>query len=102
MKSYITRRTRIHVWNKNMNKQTKQNTKQNNNTVDISLVLLTYRISSNNSQGRIFFFLHQTGAIIQGKAIIWEKRLFQILLTGSRVLNILFYYPVKSKSYHIK
>ena len=40
-------------------------------------------------------FSHQKGAI-RGK---W---LFQILLTGSRTLNILFYYPIKSKNNHIK
>ena len=36
----------------------------------------------------IFFFLHQKGTIIRGRL------LFQILLTWSRALNILFYYPV--------
>ena len=40
-------------------------------------------------------FLHQKGAI-RG------KRLFQILLTGSRTLNILFYDPIKSKNNHIQ
>ena len=35
-----------------------------------------YRISSNNSWGRLFLFLHQKGAIIRG------RRLFQIFLTG--------------------
>ena len=55
-----------------------------------------YRISFNNSQGRLFLFQHQKGAIIRG------RRLFQILLTGSRALNILLYYPIKSKNYHIK
>ena len=36
------------------------------------------------------------------KRAIRGKRLFQILLTGSRTLNILFYYPIKSKYNHIK
>ena len=31
---------------------------------------LWYRISSNNSRERLFFFSHQKGAIIRGKAII--------------------------------
>ena len=42
-----------------------------------------------------YFFFHQKGAIIGGKAIIRGRRLFQILLTRSRSLNILFYYPIK-------
>ena len=41
-------------------------------------------------------FSHQKGAIILG------RQLFQILLTGSRTLNILFYYPIKSKNNHIQ
>ena len=57
---------------------------------------LKYRISSNNSRGQLFLFVHQMGAIIQGKAIIRGRRLFQkLLLTGSCALNILFYYPIK-------
>ena len=56
-----------------------------------------YRISSNNSRGRLFLFLHQKGAIIRGKAIIRGRRLFQIFLTEGRALNILFYYTIKSK-----
>ena len=51
-----------------------------------------YRLPSNNSQGRLFLFSHQKGAIIQGKVIIRGRRLFQIFLTGGRVLNILLYY----------
>ena len=43
-----------------------------------------------NSRGRIFFFSHQKGAIIRGKAIIQGRRLFQIFLTEGRALNILF------------
>ena len=55
-------------------------------------------ISSNNSPGgQLFLLVHQMGVIIQGKAIIRGRRLFQkLLLTGSRALNILFYYPIKS------
>ena len=49
-----------------------------------------YHISSNSSRGRLFIFPHQKGAFIRG------RRLFQILLTGSRALNTLFYYPDKS------
>ena len=49
-----------------------------------------YRISSNNSRGRLFLFSLQKGAIIRGRL------LFQILLTESRALIILFYlYPIK-------
>ena len=59
---------------------------------------LSYRISLNNNQGWLFLFSHQKGAIIQGKAIIWGRRLFQIFLTGGRALNILFYYTIKSKN----
>ena len=50
-----------------------------------------YRISSNNSRGRLFLSSHQKGAIIRGKAIIQGRRLFQIFLTEGRALNILFY-----------
>ena len=55
-----------------------------------------YRISSNNSRARLFVFSHQKGAIIR------ERRLFQVLFTGGRALNILFYFPIKSKNNHIK
>ena len=44
-----------------------------------------YRISSNNN----YYFWHKKGTIFRG------RRLFQILLTGSRDLNILFYFPIK-------
>ena len=55
--------------------------------------LLKYRISSNDSLGRLFLFSHQKGAIIRRKAtIIRRRRLFEIFLTGGRALNILFYY----------
>ena len=64
--------------------------------------LFFYYISSNNSRGQLFIFSHQKGARIWGKAIIQGRRLFQRLLTGSRTLNIVFYYPIKSKNYHTK
>ena len=51
-----------------------------------------YCISSNNSRGRLFLFLHEKGAIIRGKAIIQGRRLFQIFLTRGRAPYILFYY----------
>ena len=57
---------------------------------------MLYRISSNNSRGRLFLFSHQKGAIIRGKAIIRGRRLFQTFLTEGRALNILFYYTIKS------
>ena len=61
--------------------------------------LFIHHCSSNNSRGHSLF----PGAIIpRGKTIIRGRRLFQILLTGSRALNILFYYPIKSKKYHVK
>ena len=53
-----------------------------------------YRISSNNNGARLFLFSQQKGAIIRGKAIIGGRRLFQILFTGSRALNILYYFPI--------
>ena len=60
-------------------------------------------ISSNNSRGRLFyFFSHKKGAIIRGRAIIKGRRLFQILFTGSRALDILFYFPFNRKNNHIK
>ena len=56
-----------------------------------------YHISSNNSQGwLLWIFLHKKGVIF------WGRRFFQILLTGSHALNILFCYPNKSKNDHIK
>ena len=51
-------------------------------------------VSSNNS--RAPFFSHKKGAIIPG------KRLFQIVLTGSRAHNISLYFPIKSANNHIK
>ena len=54
-------------------------------------------ISLNNiSRGDYFFLRLKKWAIIRG------RRLFQMLLTGSRTPNILFYYPIISKNYHIK
>ena len=35
------------------------------------------------------------------KANIRGRRLSQILLTGSRTLNILFYYPIKKRRSHM-
>ena len=46
-----------------------------------------YRISSNNN----YYFWHKKGTIFRGRL------LFQILLTGGRALNILFYFPIKWK-----
>ena len=51
---------------------------------------VNYRISSNNSRGRLFLFSHKMGAIIRG------SRLFQILLTGRRALNIRMFYSLFS------
>ena len=45
--------------------------------------------------GGFISFSHEKGAIIRGKAIIRGRRLFQILFTGSRALNILFNFPIK-------
>ena len=56
---------------------------------------LTYCISLNHSWGQLFLFSHQKGTIILGKAIIRGRQLFQIFLTESRAVNILFYYPIK-------
>ena len=56
----------------------------------------TDRISSKNSRGQLFILSPLKGSIIQGKAIIRGRRIFQILLpvlTGSLAPNILFYYP---------
>ena len=63
----------------------------------------TYRISSNNSWGDYFFFRTKNGGhYSRDEAIIKGRRLFQILLTENRALNILFYFPIKSKNNHIK
>ena len=50
-----------------------------------------HRVSSNNSQGRLLYFLHKKGWLFK------ERRLFQILVTGSCALYILFYYPIKTR-----
>ena len=56
----------------------------------------TYRISSNNSWGDYFFFRTKNkGDYSRDEAIIKGRWLFQTLLTGSRTLNILFYFPIK-------
>ena len=54
-------------------------------------MLLAYRISSNNVRGGDHFFYRTK-----------RGRLFQTLLTGSRALNILFYFPIKTKNNHVK
>ena len=50
-----------------------------------------YSISPNKSWGWLFLILNQKGAIIRG------RRLFQIILTGSRALNICFIFPLNQK-----
>jgi len=52
-----------------------------------------YRISSNNSWGKLLLTSHQKGVIIQG------RRLFQMSLTGSRVLKLIFgsIFPLNQK-----
>ena len=57
------------------------------------------------SEGGVFLFWEirlQYRIFFAPKGAIRGKRLFQILLTGSRTLNILFYYPIKSKNNHIQ
>ena len=44
--------------------------------------------------GNIILFSNQKGAVIQGKVIVRGRRFFQILLTGSHALYILFYYSI--------
>ena len=61
---------------------------------NMQFALISLEISLNNTPGAII----RWKAIIQGSS----RWLFQIFLTGSRALNILFYYPNKSKNYHIK
>ena len=60
------------------------------------------RSSSSNNQGALLFFPHKKGVIIRGKTFIRGRQLFQIFLTGSRALNIFFYYSIKPKIDHIK
>ena len=62
-------------------------------------MLRIYRIFSNNSRGRLLFFRTKRGRLFAVKANIRGRRLFQILLTGSRNLNILFYYPIIKKDH---
>ena len=66
-----------------------------NISVVVNIFLNTILISSNNSKGRLFLFSYQKVMIIQGKAIIRRRRLFQIFLTRGHALNILFYYTIK-------
>ena len=64
---------------------------------------LQYRISSNNSQGRLLLiFGAPKGGDYSRMPIIRGRGLFQIFLTGSRALNTLVYYPIKLKNNHIK
>ena len=44
--------------------------------------------------GNIILLSHQKGAVIQGKVIVQGRQFFQILLTGSHALYILFYYSI--------
>ena len=88
---------------KQKHQQTKQNTKQNKTTtLFIFLLSWLHIVFPRIIALGVYLFFASKGAIIRGKAIIRERRLFQILLTGSRVLKILFYYPLKWKSYPIK
>ena len=43
--------------------------------------------------GNYFFFSYKKGAIIGRR---------RLLLTGSRALNIMLYFPIKSKNNHVK
>ena len=43
------------------------------------------------------FFFAQKGGNYSREGNYLQGRLFQILLTGSRALNLLSYYPIKSK-----
>ena len=45
-----------------------------------------YRISSNNSQGRLFFFSHQKGEFIQGRVFI--SNLFPWLIFNVNILDV--------------
>ena len=49
------------------------------------------------AEGSYYFFHTKKGAIIRGKVIIQGRRLFQILLTGSLTVDILFYYSIKTR-----
>ena len=52
-------------------------------------------IAGGSCRGQLFLFLYKKGAIIG------RRRLFKILLTGSRALNIMLYFPIKSKNNHV-
>ena len=53
-----------------------------------------YRISSNNSWGQLFLFLHKKRIIIRGKAVIQGKPLFQIIIIAHWKLSPKIYYFV--------
>jgi len=61
-----------------------------------------YRISLNNSRVRSFLFSHQKWAIIRGPSREAIISYIYILFTGSRALNILFHFPIKSQNNRIK
>ena len=46
------------------------------------------------ARDNIILFSNQKGAVIQEKVIVRGRRFFQILLTGSHALYILFYYSI--------
>ena len=52
-------------------------------------------IAGGSCRGQLFLFLYKKGAIIG------RRRLFKLLLTGSRALNIMLYFPIKSKNNHV-
>ena len=58
---------------------------------------MKYRISSNDNREWLLLISPKKGPIIQETEIIRGRQLFQIFLTGSSILNILFYYPIKLK-----
>ena len=58
---------------------------------------MKYRISSNDNREWLLLISPKKGPIIQETEIIQGRQLFQIFLTGSSILNILFYYPIKLK-----
>ena len=54
------------------------------------------------ARGDYFFFRPKRGRLFEGRWLFEGGDYFQILFTGSRALNILFYFPIKSKNNHIK
>ena len=54
------------------------------------------------ARGDYFFFRPKRGRLFEGRWLFEGVDYFQILFTGSRALNILFYFPIKSKNNHIK